>query len=237
MSDTIGLRRNWISIAVMSALLAWMVFNPGGFERLLGAVFPNESPLLYERETLAALMAQHLALAGVSSAIALVVGVVLGLALLTRAGSNYRDLVVNLANFGQTFPSVAMMALLVPIMGYGWEPVVVALVVYSVLPVMLNVIAGIENVPRDTVEAARGIGMGSMRRFADVQVPLALPVIMGGVKNMLVIAVGAATLGAIVGAGGLGVPIVAGTSQFNPSLILEGALPSALLALIIDRAL
>jgi osmoprotectant transport system permease protein len=102
---------------------------------------------------------------------------------------------------------------------------------------MINVIAGIANVPEATVDAARGTGMSGRQRFEQVQLPLAAPVIIGGIKNMLVIAVGAATLGAIVGAGGLGVPIVAGAGQFNPALVLEGALPSALLALIIDRAL
>jgi len=236
MTEKVDTRR-WISVAVMTGLLAWMTFDEAGFARLLGALFPNEETLLYERETLATLMGQHLALAGVSSAIALVIGVGLGLLLLTPVGSNFRDLVVNLANFGQTFPSVAVMAMLVPLLGYGWQPVVIALVLYSVLPVMLNVLSGIENVPEATVDAARGTGMSRMQRFRQVQVPLAMPVIIGGVKNMLVIAVGAATLGAIVGAGGLGVPIVAGANQFNPALVLEGAIPSALLALIIDRAL
>jgi osmoprotectant transport system permease protein len=237
MTDVIGLRKNWVSVTVMTAALLWMTFNQEGFAQLLGVLFPNESPLIYERETLATLMAQHLALAGISGAIALVIGVALGLLLLTPVGSEFRELVINLANFGQTFPSIAVMAMLVPLLGYGWEPVVVALVIYSVLPVMLNVVAGIESVPPSTVDAAQGIGMSRRQRFADVQLPLAMPIIMGGIKNMLVIAVGAATLGAIVGAGGLGVPIVAGTSQFNPSLVLEGAIPSALLALIIDRSL
>ncbi len=237
MTEVIGLRRHWLSVALMTAALVWMTFNEEGFARLLGLLFPNESPLLYERETLAALMGQHLALAGISSALALAIGVTLGLVLLTPAGSTFRELIVNLANFGQTFPSIAVMAMLVPLMGYGWKPVVVALVIYSVLPVMINVVAGIESVPPATVDAAQGIGMSRAQRFADVQLPLAMPVIMGGIKNMLVIAVGAATLGAVVGAGGLGVPIMAGTSQFNPSLVLEGAIPSALLALIIDKSL
>lgn len=229
--------QRWVPVAVMTAALVWMTFDQAGFASLLGLIFPNETTLYYERETLATLMGQHLALAGTSGAIALVIGVALGMFLLTPLGTNFRELVVNLANFGQTFPSIAVMAMLVPIMGYGWEPVVVALVIYSVLPVMLNVVAGIENVPADMVDAAQGMGMSRMQRFRQVQLPLAMPIIMGGIKNMLVIAVGAATLGAIVGAGGLGVPIVAGANQFKPALVLQGAIPSALLALIIDRAL
>jgi osmoprotectant transport system permease protein len=237
MTETSALRKHWLSVSLMTTALVWMTLRPEVLASVLALLFPNETTLLYERETLASLMAQHLLLAGVSSAIALVVGIALGLLLLTPAGVPFRDLVVNLANLGQAFPSVAMMALLVPIMGYGWPPVVVAMVAYSVLPIMINVIAGIESVPEAAVDAARGTGMGRMQRFEQVQLPLAAPVIIGGIKNMLVIAIGAATLGAIVGAGGLGVPIVAGAGQFNPALVLEGAIPSALLALIIDRAL
>jgi osmoprotectant transport system permease protein len=237
MTPVIGLRRHWLSVTIMTVALLWMTFDQNGFGRVLGVLFPNETALIYERETLATLMGQHLVLAGFSSAIALVIGVTLGLFLLTPAGATFRELIMNLASFGQTFPSIAVMAMLVPLLGYGYEPVVVALVIYSVLPVMLNVVAGIENVPAATVDAARGTGMNRVQRFTQVELPLAMPVIMGGIKNMLVIAVGAATLGAIVGAGGLGVPIMAGANEFKPALVLEGAIPSALLALIIDRTL
>ncbi|PKQ15780.1 MAG: ABC transporter [Actinobacteria bacterium HGW-Actinobacteria-7] len=237
MGESLGIRRNWPIVSLMIAALVWMTLDQAGFGRLLGFLLPDETTLLYERETLATLMGQHLVLAGVSGALALVIGVALGLMLITPAGASFRDLVVSIANFGQTFPSIAVMALLVPIMGYGWKPVVVALVIYSVLPVMLNVVAGIENVPPAMVDAAQGTGMNARQRFLAVQLPLAMPIILGGVKNMLVIAVGAATLGAIVGAGGLGVPIMAGANQFKPALVLEGAIPSAFLALIIDRTL
>jgi osmoprotectant transport system permease protein len=237
MIEMLGIRRNWPLVAVMTASLLWMTFNQDGFGRLLGLLLPDETVLIYPRATLATLMGQHLVLAGVSGGIALVIGVALGLLLLTPAGASFKDLVVTIANFGQTFPSIAVMALLVPLLGYGWEPVVVALVIYSVLPVMLNVVAGIESVPPAMTDAARGTGMNARQRFLTVQLPLAMPVILGGVKNMLVIAVGASTLGAIVGAGGLGVPILAGANEFKPALVLEGAIPSALLALIIDRSL
>lgn len=237
MSEGLGIRRNWLSVAIMAGVLAWMVLDQTGLERILRAAFPDERVVVYERQTLGQLMVDHLTLVAVAGTIALVVGLSLGLFLLTPLGARFRDLILNLANLGQTFPSIAVMALIVPAIGYGWEPVIVALVAYSVLPVMLNVVAGVENVPEPVVDAARGLGMSRMQRFRQVQFPLAFPVILGGIKNMLVIAVSAATLGAIVGAGGLGVPIMAGVMQFNNALILEGAIPSALMALIIDRAL
>ncbi len=237
MNQSLGIRRNWLSVAIMSGVLGWMLLNPEGLERILRAAFPDERIVVYERQSLGELMIEHLVLVAVAGGIALAIGLLLGLFLLTPVGARFRDLILNLANLGQTFPSIAVMALIVPVIGYGWEPVIVALVAYSVLPVMLNVVAGVENVPEPVVDAARGLGMSRMQRFRQVQFPLAFPVILGGIKNMLVIAVSAATLGAIVGAGGLGVPIMAGVMQFNNALILEGAVPSALLALIIDRTL
>lgn len=230
-------RRSWLAVAAMSAALVWMTFDQAGFERLLRAAFPAERIVVYERQTLAVLMAEHLMIVGVAAGIAILLGATLGVWLLSPAGSRFRGLAMSLASFGQTVPSVAVMALIVPAIGYGWEPVVIALVAYSVLPVMLNVVAGVESVPASAVDAARGIGMSDGRRLFEVELPLAAPVIVGGIKNVLVIAVSAATLGAVVGAGGLGVPIMAGVSQFNPALIVQGALPSALLALIVDAVL
>lgn len=237
MTEALGIRRNARSVVLMSAVLVWMLIDQAGVERVLRALFPGESVWVYQRQTLADLMLDHLVLVAMASAFALSIGVSLGVFLLTPLGGRFRDLIVNLANLAQTFPSIAIMALIVPALGYGWKPVVVALVAYSVLPVMLTVVAGVENVPAPVVDAARGIGMSRAQRFRTIQLPLALPVILGGIKNMLVIAVSAATLGAIVGAGGLGIPIMAGVGTFNSALIIQGAVPSALLALIIDRIL
>lgn len=237
MNDGIGIRRNWKSVVVLTAALVWMLLDQAGLGRVLAAMFPGESVVIYQRQTLARMFVDHIGITALASIVALVVGSVLGLGLLTPAGRRFKDVVVNVANFGQTFPSVAVIALVVPAIGYGWEPVVLALVIYSVLPVMLNIVAGVTSVPPDVVDAARGMGLSRRQRFAQVELPLAMPVIAGGIKNMLIINVSAATLGAIVGAGGLGVPIIAGIGSFNNALVLEGALPAALLALIIDRSL
>ena len=237
MSEAFGIRRHWKAVVVLTAALAWMLLDTSGLARALGALFPSESVILYERQTLLKMFVDHMTVTAIASSIALVAGGLLGLLLLTSAGRRFKDVVVNVANFGQTFPSVAVIALVVPAIGYGWEPVVLALVIYSVLPVMLNIVVGISSVPPDVVDAARGMGLSARQRFLQVELPLAMPVIAGGIKNMLIINVSAATLGAIVGAGGLGVPILAGIGTFNNALVLEGALPTALVALIIDRVL
>jgi osmoprotectant transport system permease protein len=227
----------WLTAAVMTAALVVMAANQELVETVLRALFPGESLVVYQRQTLGELLGEHLVITAVASVSALIIGSALGLLLITPWGRRFEDVVVNLADFGQTLPSIAVVALMVPVIGYGWEPVVIALVIYSILPVMLTVVAGVRSVPPDLVDAARGIGMDRLRRFLRVQLPLAMPIILGGVKNMLIINVSAATLGAIVGAGGLGVPILAGIGQFNNALVLEGAVPAVLLALIIDAVL
>lgn len=172
-----------------------------------------------------------------AGAAATVIGLAAGLLILSPVGRPFRDLVIRLANLGQAVPSVAIMAIAVPAVGYGSEPVLLALVIYSILPVMVNVVAGISAVPEAVVEAGRGMGMTRAERLLQLELPLAMPVIMTGVRTMLVILVSAATLGAVVGAGGLGVPIMSGIASFNNAIVIHGAVPAILLALIVDRAL
>lgn len=230
-------RTHWLGVLALGSALVWMTWDAPGFSALLRVLAPGEEEVLYPTRSLPALMGDQLFLAGVASGIALLVGSVLGLLALSRAGRPFRDIIVNVGSLAQTIPSVAVMALVIPLVGYGAEPVLVALVMFSVLPIVLNVIAGIESVPADTVDAALGSGMTPAQCFARVQLPLALPVIVGAVKNMLVINVSAATMGAIAAAGGLGMPILAGFHDYNTAFILEGALPAIVLALLVDRAL
>jgi osmoprotectant transport system permease protein len=214
-----------------------MTFHTSGFERLLRLLVPGQATVLYPTKPLSTLMGEQVFLAAAASAIALVVGSLMGLLALSRAGRPFRDLIVSLGNLAQTVPSVAIMALAIPATGYGAKPVIIALVLYSILPIMLNVVAGIEGVPPDSIDAATGVGMSATQRFLLIQLPLATPVIMGGVKNMMVINVSAATMGAVVAAGGLGQAILAGFHDYNNAFILEGALPAITLALFIDRLL
>lgn len=238
MSDT---RRttlaHWVTVLALAGVTLWMTFDASGFARLLHLLVPDAETVLYPTRSLPRLMAEQLYLTAAASGIALLVGATLGGIALTRAGRAFRDIIVSVGNLAQTVPTVAIMALVIPLTGYGAEPVVFALVLYSILPIMLNVIAGIEGVPPDAYDAAVGVGMSPAQRLLSVQLPLAMPVIVAGIKNMLVINVSAATLGAVVAAGGLGMPILAGFHDYNNAYILEGALPSIALALLIDRLL
>lgn len=227
----------WSGIVALTAATAWMTFDARGFERLLRVLAPQETAWLYPTKPLVTLMAEQVWLAAAASALAIVIGSVLGGVALTRFGIAFRDLVLSAGSLAQTVPTVALMALLVPLTGYGPEPVIIALTLYGVLPIALNVISGIESIPPEVRDAATGIGMRRLQRLVRVELPLAMPVIMGGVKNVVVINVSAATLGAVVAAGGLGMPILAGFHDYNDAYILEGALPAITLALLLDRVL
>lgn len=232
-----GIVRNWRSVTILTAaLLLWVFYTPG-VRWVLARAFPAADTLVYDRTPLPALMLQHLALIALSGALATLIGVTAGLLVLTPAGRPFRDITMRAAGFGQSIPSVALMAIAVPAIGYGWRPVLLALIVYSILPVMVNVVTGVESVPPAVAESGMGMGMTRAERLWQLEVPLAMPVIMNGIRTMLVVVVSAATLGAVVGAGGLGVPIMSGIGAFNNAVIAYGSVPAILLALIIDRAL
>jgi len=228
---------HWGVVVALFVFLVWMVFDKEGFSALLRTLVPDQAVVYYPAVPLPTLMAEQLYLVIVASGIALAVGVTLGLLALSRVGKPFRDVIVNLGNLAQTVPTAAVMALAIPATGYGAKPVIIALVLYSILPIMLNVIVGIEGVQPAALDAAIGVGMSSRQRLLSVQLPLAFPVILGGIKNMLVINVSAATIGAIAAAGGLGQPILAGFARYNTAFIIQGALPAAVLALFLDRLL
>ncbi|MBS3956590.1 MAG: ABC transporter permease [Clostridiales bacterium] len=232
-----GIRRNpWIPAALLAALMFW-TFSTPGVEAVLRFFFPQAVTVTYDRSPMWHFLLDHLTIVAAGGTIAIGIGVAAGLFVLSPLGRPFRDIVMRIATFGQSIPSVAIMAIAVPSIGYGSRTVLLALVIYSVLPVMVNVVAGIEGVPASAVEAGRGMGMTRAERLRLIEAPIALPVIMTGIKSMLVIMVSAATLGAVVGAGGLGVPILSGIGSFNDAVIAYGAVPPILLALLVDQTL
>jgi len=190
------------------------------------------------RAEIAALAGQHLALVAVSTALAVAVGLPLGIAL-TRRPRLARP-VLGFASVVQTIPSLALFGFLIPlplIGGIGARTAIVALVVYALLPILRNTYAGITSVDPATVEAAVGLGMTPGERLRSVELPLALPVVLAGVRIAAVVSIGLATIAAAVGAGGLGVLIYRGIAIVDSRLILAGAVPAALLALAVDGVL
>lgn len=177
---------------------------------------------------------RHLFLVSVSLLGAILVGIPLGV-----AASRSRALgAVTLTGIGllQTIPSLALLAFLIPLLGIGAAPALAALFLYSLLPIVRNTCVGLTTIPPELLEASEAIGLSAAARLSRVELPLASPSIMAGIKTSAVINVGTATLAALIGAGGLGEPILTGIQLRQPSTILAGALPAAALALLVQGA-
>lgn len=188
------------------------------------------------REALWAQTGTHLQLVGAAIAVALIVGVPLGI--ICHRFRLLRGPSLWVVGIVQTVPSLAMLALLLGLTGKtGFLPAWLALSLYALLPIVRNVVTGLEGVPDSAVQAARGVGMTPGQRLWKVELPLALPVIVAGVRTAAVISVGIATLAAFIRAGGLGVFIFRGLSMDRPDLLLLGAIPAAVLALMVDAAI
>ncbi len=178
-------------------------------------------------------LGEHIVLTGAATVLAIVIALPLGI-VAHRHGA-LRGLVLGFAGILQTIPSLAMLAFLLVLTGQiGVVPAVVALTLYALLPIVRNTVTGLEGVPADAIEAARGLGMTSRQQLAQVELPLARPVIIAGIRTAAVIGVGIATLSAFIGAGGLGQFINRGLALLNTELILLGAIPAAILALVVD---
>lgn len=220
----------WL-VALFVALLLWLPQSAGVF----GALFPQLPRPVYLQESFLALTAAHFSLVAVSSAIAIVIGVGVAVAVTRPAGREFRPLAETIAAVGQTFPPVAVLAIAVPVMGFGKEPAIIALVLYGVLPILQGTLAGIAAVPDGVQSVAQGMGMSGTQRLLKVELPLAAPVIIAGVRISVIINIGTATIASTVGASTLGTPIIIGLSGFNTAYVVQGAVLVALAAIIVDR--
>jgi osmoprotectant transport system permease protein len=194
--------------------------------------------IVERRGELMMMTAQHVFLVLVSTGLAVALGVPLGL-VLTRRPSLARP-VIGFASVMQTVPSLALFGFLIPIPilgGIGNRTAIVALVLYALLPILRNTYTGVLSVDPAVVEAGRGLGMTDWQRLRLVEIPLAMPMILAGVRIATVVSVGLATIAAAIGAGGLGNFIFRGLSMVDHRLILAGAIPAAVLAIVADALL
>ncbi len=175
---------------------------------------------------------QHIQLVFISMLIAILVGVPLGI-LVSRVKA-FEAPILSVAGILQTIPSLALLGFMIPLFGIGIKTAVAALFLYSLLPIIRNTFTGIRDVDKSTLEAARGMGMTGFQILYKVELPLALSIMMAGIRTATVINVGTATLAAFIGGGGLGDFIFLGISRNIDALVLIGAFPAALLALVFD---
>jgi|TARA_R100000501_G_scaffold13654_1_gene24864 osmoprotectant transport system permease protein len=175
---------------------------------------------------------EHLGLVGIALVAAMIIAVPVGIA--AARLPKFGNTILGAVGILQTIPSLALFVILIPLMGIGTVPTIFALFLYSLLPIVRNVHAGLTGIAPGLLDSADALGLSRWARLRRVELPLAAPTIMAGVKTAAVIAVGLATLGAIIGAGGYGQPILTGIRLASTPLILEGAIPAAVLALLMQ---
>jgi osmoprotectant transport system permease protein len=177
---------------------------------------------------------QHLQLVAISGAIAIAIGIPLGILLTRGPVRPYANAVTQFVNLGTTIPTLAILALAMSVLGIGSPPAIFGLVVLTLLPIVLNTIAGLRMVPAHLIEAARGMGMTPVQILFTVELPNALFVILAGLRTALAINVGTVPLAFLIGGGGLGELIFTGIDLMEPSMLLAGAIPTGVLAILID---
>lgn len=192
------------------------------------------------RDAIADMALEHITIVGVAVGLAILTGVPLGIAITQNRRA--ADIVLYAASIIVTVPSIALFGLMIPILstighGIGWLPAVIAILLYSQLPIVRNTYTAITNVDPALREAARGMGMTPLQRMWRVELPIAVPVIMAGVRTAVVMNIGVAAIAAYIGAGGLGVLISRGISQTDPRQLIIGAVAVSLLAIVADRGL
>ena len=219
-----------------AALLALLVLGLPFSKPLFAALFPALDRPLYEQDSFAALLGAHAGIVALSSAAAAWIGIAAGVLVTRVGGREFRPLVETLVAIGQTVPPVAVLAIAVPLIGFGAWPALIALALYGLLPIVRATIAGLESVPQAALEAADGAGMTAWQRLWRVEMPLALPVLLAGVRTSVIINIGTATIASTVGAKTLGSPIIVGLSGFNTAYVIQGALVVGLLAVVTDLA-
>ncbi len=233
--------RRVISLGILAAaavVFTWLVQRPDIWQRLLAPLSPDGVSALYPGGSLSDFVVGHVQLVVVASTLTVLVGLPLGIWVTRASGLAFRPLVSAAVDLGQTFPPVAVLALALPALGFGFTPTIVALFLYGLFPVVSGTVAGIESVPRAVLDAADGMGMSPRQRLLRVELPLAAHLILAGVRTSVIIAIGTAAVGAAVGANGLGIPIIGGlVGTQNVAYVLEGAIPAAILAVLADGLL
>jgi osmoprotectant transport system permease protein len=229
------MRRNLPLLAAILAFAAMLLAMPHAGP-LFAWAFPGTVPPVYDRGSFAALAASHLALVGVALGMAALCGVAAAIFATRPYGQAAAPLMDMVAKTGQSFPPAAVLAVLVPAVGFGALPTVLALFAYSLLPITENTAAGLRGVPANLREAAAGAGMPPWRVLWQLELPLAWPQALAGMRTAAVVCLGTATIGSTVGALTLGTPIIDGLITNKPGFVLQGAVPLALLAVIFELA-
>ena len=227
---------NLVRVLVLLLLLAFLV-SPQSFAPLLQPLAKAGQPVIYNQGALLDLTLNHLLITAGATLAAAIVAIGLAIVVTRPFGAEFLPLSRSLANIGQTFPPVAVLAIAVPILGFGTAPTLVALFLYGLLPIFENALSGLTGLPTSVMEAARGSGMNGWQRLVGVELPLAAPVILAGVRLSAVISLATATIGSTVAARTLGEVIIAGLLSNNTAFVLQGGLIVGVVAVLVHDGL
>ena len=224
-----------LRLAALAVLLAFLL-APQWFAPLFAPLAEGGAPPIYDQGNLGMLALAHLATVLAACLASTVVAVALGILVTRPGGQEFLPLSRAVVNFGQTFPPVAVLALAVPLVGFGEKPTLIALFLYGLLPIFENTMVALRTCPAEVLEAASGMGMSSGQKLVSVELPLAMPLILEGIRLSMVINIGTATLGSTVAAKGLGEVIIAGLLSNNTAFVLQGGLATGLMAVLLYDA-
>ena len=227
-------RSGLIIRAVALVLLVAFLLAPHAFTWLFAPLTINNAPPIYNQGSLIELTLNHLAIVAAATLAATIVAVGLAIFVSRPTGAEFLPLSRSIANLGQTFPPIAVLALAVPVLGFGTAPTLVALFLYGLLPIFENALIGLTTLPATVIDAADGMGMTPLQRLRSVELPLALPVILSGIRLSAVISMGTATIGSTVAARTLGEVIIAGLTSNNFAFVLQGGAIVAALAVLVS---
>ena len=223
---------NVLRLTGLALLIAFLV-SPQSFAPVFAPFTQYGAPPIYDQGNLLSLALAQLGTVCAAAAASTAVAVGLGILVTRPSGAQFLPLSRTLVNIGQTFPPVAVLAVAVPLVGFGEKPTLIALFAYGLLPIFENTITGLKTCPPEVLEAAAAMGMSPRQRLLGVELPLAMPLILEGIRLSLVINVGTATIGSTVAAKGLGEVIIAGLLSSNTAFILQGGLVTGLMAILL----
>lgn len=222
-----------ILLVALGAVLIAFLGMPEVFEPLFKPLVQANAPAIYRQASLLGLTLSHLSTVAMATGAAIAIAGTLAIVVTRPFGREFLPLSRSIVNIGQTFPPVAVLALAVPIIGFGEKPTLIALFLYALLPIFENTVTGLTTIPANVAEAARGAGMTGVQRLWRIELPLALPSILAGIRLSAVISLSTATIGSTVAARTLGEVIIAGLQSNNQAFILQGGLIVAGLAVLI----
>jgi len=220
-----------VRIVVIVLLVAFLA-SPQSFAFVFQPLTQNGQPAIYTQNSLLNLTLSHLTIVAIATVAATIFAVGLAVLVTRPAGAEFLPLSRMISNTGQTFPPVAVLAIALPVLGFGTAPTLVALFLYGLLPIFENALTGLTTISPEIEESARGTGMTEGQRLLQIELPLALPLILAGIRLSVAVSIGTATIGSTVGASTLGEAIIAGLINSNLAFVAQGGLVVGVLAIL-----